>query len=58
MKKNESSLYISEVKQNEKDGFRTSNTGITKRLLEKYKSKNDFKVIKGAKEVKEVDIAA
>tara|TARA_B100001250_G_C19637546_1_gene716696 strand:- start:712 stop:888 length:177 start_codon:yes stop_codon:yes gene_type:complete len=58
MKKNESSLYFSEVEENEKDNLKASSQGITRRLLEKYKPKNNFKVINGARKGKEVNIAA
>ena len=58
MKKNELSLYFSEVEGEEKDNLKASSKGITRRLLEKYKPKNNFKVINGAREGKEVNIAA
>ena len=58
MKRNESFLYLSEVQQTEKNNLDTANTGITRRLLEKYKSKKDFIVIDNSQKDKEFNIAA
>ena len=58
MKKNESFLNFSEVKPSKKDNSDNSSTGITRRLLEKYKSKKDFIVVEGAKKTEEFNVAA
>ena len=58
MQKNKSSQSISEFQQNEKDNLQSPRTGITRRLLEKYKSKKDFTVIDGRRKSPEVNIAA
>ena len=58
MKKNESSLYFSEVQQTKKDNSDITRTGVTRRLLEKYKSKKDLIVIDGQIKSPEVNIAA
>ena len=58
MKKSESCFQFSEVQLNDKNNLYCHSTGITQRLLDKYKSKKDFTVIGGKARDKKVNIAA
>ena len=58
MTKKELFLTFSEGKENKKNSLITFKTGITRSLLEKYKSKNDFIFIENQKKEKEVNRAA
>ena len=58
MQKNKSFLCFSEAQQNKNDNLGISNTGVTRRLLEKYKSKKDYIVKVRSQEEKEGNIAA
>ncbi len=53
MKKTKSVLYLSNRQKHKKDNLCTSHIGITRRLLEKYKSSKNFIGIDGVK--KEID---
>ena len=58
MKKNNSTRSFPEVPRKEKDNLNISSAGVTRRLLEKYKSKKDLIVIDGQIKSPEVNIAA
>ena len=58
MKKIKSSPCLSKVQRNEKDNVDIASSGVTKRLLEKYKSKKGFAVIGSSQIEKEVNMAA
>ena len=53
MNKNESFLDFSKVNKTKKDSSSSKITGITRKLLEKYKSKTDFLVMDSMKKEKE-----